>query len=608
MIIYRCVCCFKKYFSADVLICSVCNGDEFLKENLNLAHPESVIPPLPQPTNSSRKSTNPIGEVKIRAIGNSPCQREEVSSVGEDFIFPYEDSAINEFYRNDDVEASNFRSQNILLEQEQLLKNCSKNNTAMNTFLPGIQNSWCQTQTSNVHNKETETPLNLNYIVYPFSASSSKPQHLMNFYHQSSKQERENQSSMKRMLEKQITVESSEIESQDSRIDLTGSSLIAPESCTSHYVTENVINKKKLRDTNQKGSNSSDLLNKRGNSPNENFLPEEVSKQNACTSQQRKRIEGGANYRLKRLPTSKKGFKCWKCRIGFANESELNIHRKNVCEPNLYKCGKCFEDFSHDWKLKEHLVVHLEVKPFECEHCDLAYKWEKNLTSHMMKCHESEMEAYFSKKESKRGFKCRKCRKEFANESELNSHMQNHDKPKQNKSDQCSKEFSHYCRVNEVPEQEIHTSQQQTRIEGGENYRRKRLPTSKKGFKCWKCRKGFANESELNIHRKNVCEPNLYKCGKCSEEFSHDWKLKEHLVVHGEVKPFECEHCDLAFNKERYLTSHIKKYHESEMETYFSKPESKNDFKCGKCSRKFTNESELYDHLQQNSCDPNPCK
>ncbi|GBN58033.1 hypothetical protein AVEN_80850-1 [Araneus ventricosus] len=440
MIIYRCVCCFKKYFSTEVLICSVCNGDEFLKENLNLAHPESVIPPLPQPTNSSRKSTNPTGEVKIPEIGNSPCQREKVSSVGEDFIFPYEDSAINEFYRNDDVEASNFRSQNILLEQEQLLKNCSKNNTAMNTFLPGIQNSWCQTQTSHVHNKETETPLNFNYIVYPFSASSSKPQHLMDFYHQSSKQERENQSSMKRMLEKQITVESSQIDSQDSPIDLTGSSLIAPESCTSHYVTENVINKKKFRDTNQKGSNSSDLLNKRGNSPNENFLPEDLEREN-------------------------------------------EVSKQNAC-----------------------------------------------------------------------------------------------------------------------------TSHQQTRIEGGENYRRKRLPTSKKGFRCWKCRKGFANESELNIHRKNVCEPNLYKCGKCSEEFSHDWKLKEHLVVHREVKPFECEHCDLAFNKERYLTSHMKKYHESEMETYFFKPESKNDFKCGKCSRKFTNESELYDHLQQNSCDPNPCK
>ncbi|GBN58035.1 hypothetical protein AVEN_80852-1 [Araneus ventricosus] len=118
MIVYRCVCCFKKYFSADVLICSVCNGDEFLKEHLNMAHPESALPPLPQPTNSSRKSTNMIGEIKIRAIGNSPCQREEGSSVGEDFILQYEDSAVNEFYRNEDCDASNFPNQNILLEQE----------------------------------------------------------------------------------------------------------------------------------------------------------------------------------------------------------------------------------------------------------------------------------------------------------------------------------------------------------------------------------------------------------------------------------------------------------------------------------------------------------
>ncbi|GBO45171.1 hypothetical protein AVEN_14702-1 [Araneus ventricosus] len=266
---------------------------------------------------------------------------------------------------------------------------------------------------------------------------------------------------MKGMLEKQITAKSSQIESQDSPIDLTGSSLIASKGCISHYVTENVMNEKKFRDTNQKSNNSSDLLNKRGNSSSENFLPEdllrvnEVSKQKARTSQQQKRIEGGENSLRKRAPTSKKGLKCWKCRKGFKNESELNIHMQNPCEPihskpnlgepNHYKCGKCSEEFSHEWTLKDHLVVHCEVRPFECEHCDSSFKRERDLTSLMKKYHESEMEVYFSKKKSKKGFKCRNCRK------------------------------------------------------------------------------GFANESELNIHRQNVCEPNQYKCGECSEEFSNDW-------------------------------------------------------------------------------------
>ncbi|GBO12570.1 hypothetical protein AVEN_21141-1 [Araneus ventricosus] len=570
MIIYRCVCGFKKYFSTEVLICPVCGGSEFLKLTFNMAHPEPSLPPQPQPTNSSRKSTNPIGEVKIPAIGNSPCQREELASAKDDIIFPYEDSAVNEFHRNEDCDASNFPNQNILSEQEQLLKHFSKNHTAMITLSPGIHNAWCQTQTSHVQDKEAETPCNFNYILDPFSASSAKPQHLMNFCHQSSKEEHENQSSMKRMLGKQITVESSQIENQDSPIYFTGSSFIAPESCTSHYLTENVINKKKFRDTNQKSSNSSDLLNKRGDSSNENFLPEdlerekEVSKQKARTSQQQKRIEGGENYRRKLANTSKKRLKCWKCRKGFRNESELNIHVENPCEPM------------------------------------------------------------------------------------------------QNKRDQCSKEFSHDCRVNYVPEQEAHTSQQQTRIEGGENALRKLAARSQKGFKCWNCRNIFTYVSELHIHMQNPCEPkhgkpipgelNQYKCGECSAEFSHEWKLEEHLVVHWEnpcepihsksnlgepnqyegggyseefshewklkeylevhweVGPFECEHCDFAFNRKENLTSHMKKYHESEMETYFSKPESKNELKCGKCSRKFTNESELNDHLQENSCDPNPCK
>ncbi|GBN77337.1 hypothetical protein AVEN_31578-1 [Araneus ventricosus] len=271
MIVYRCVRFYKKYFSDEVLICSVCGGSEFLKLTFNMAHPESALPPQPQPTNSSRKSTNPNGEVKIREIGNSPCQREELASAKEDIIFPYEDSAVNEFHRNEDFDASNFPNQNILLEQEQLLKHFSKNHTAMITLPPGIQNAWCQTQTSHVHDKEAETPCNFNYIVEPFSSSGAKPQHLVDFYHQSSKQEHENQSSLEKMLEKQITVESSQIESQDSPIDLTGSYLIATESCTSHFVTENVIDRNMFRDSEEKGGNSSDTLNKRGNSSEESF-------------------------------------------------------------------------------------------------------------------------------------------------------------------------------------------------------------------------------------------------------------------------------------------------------------------------------------------------
>ncbi|GBO12598.1 hypothetical protein AVEN_4649-1 [Araneus ventricosus] len=528
MIVYRCVCCFKKYFSAEVLICSVCNGDEFLKENLNMAHPESALPPLPQPTNSSGKSTNRIGEVKIPAIGNSPCQREEVSSVGEDFIFPYEDSAVNEFYRKEDVEASSLRSQNILLEQEQLLKNCSKNYTAMNTFSPGIQNAWCQTQTSHVQNIEAETPSYFNYLADSFSASPAKPHHLMNFHHQSSKHERENQSSLEKMLEKQITVKSSQIKNKNSEIELAVSSRSPPDSCISHFVTENVFDKNKFRDTNEKGGNSSDPLNKRRNSSTENFFPEdlgrekEVSNKKARTSQQKRRIEGRENYRRNRAPTSKKGLKCWKCRKGFANESELNIHMQNPCEQMP------------------------------------------------------------------------------------------------NKTDQCPQEFSNDCRVNEVPEEEAHNSQRQTRTDGRENALRKLASRSKKGFKCWNCRKGFTYVSELHIHMQNPCEPKLgkpipgelnqYKCGECSEEFSHEWKLEEHLVVHWEVKPFECEHCDLAFKWEKTLTLHMKKYHESEMEAYFSDQESKNEFKCVMCSRKFTSESELNNHWQQNNCDPNNFK
>ncbi|GBN29553.1 hypothetical protein AVEN_59126-1 [Araneus ventricosus] len=179
----------------------------------------------------------------------------------------------------------------------------------MNTLSPGIQNTWCQTQTSHVQDKAAETPSNFNYIEDPLCASSAEPQHQMYFHHESSKQERENMSSLERMLKKQIIIESSQIQNKNSQVDLAGSCLIEPESCISHYVTENFIDKKKLKDNNEKGSNSADLLRKRGNFSAENFFPEdlergrEVSKQNARTFQQQTRIEVGENYRRKRGPT-----------------------------------------------------------------------------------------------------------------------------------------------------------------------------------------------------------------------------------------------------------------------------------------------------------------
>ncbi|GBN85018.1 hypothetical protein AVEN_149015-1 [Araneus ventricosus] len=77
------------------------------------------------------------------------------------------------------------------------------------------------------------------------------------------------------------------------------------------------------------------------------------------------------------------------------------------------------------------------------------------------------------------------------------------------------------------------------------------------------------NPCEPKRGKSNLGEPNRYKCGECSEQFLYEWKLKEHLVVHCEVKPFECEHCDLVLVLEKYLTSHMKKYHESEMESTF---------------------------------------
>ncbi|GBN69040.1 Zinc finger protein 728 [Araneus ventricosus] len=148
-----------------------------------------------------------------------------------------------------------------------------------------------------------------------------------------------------------------------------------------------------------------------------------------------------------RVIISKKVFICTnrKCQRKFTNKLTFIAHMQKHDEPIPYKCDQCSKKFLFKSKLREHCVVHRTEKPFKCDHCDYASKRENNLIEHIMRCHGSQLDAYFSKKvnmTSKRGLKCKNCTRIFTNKLALRIHMENHDGPNPHKCNQCPKKFS----------------------------------------------------------------------------------------------------------------------------------------------------------------------
>ncbi|GBL70899.1 hypothetical protein AVEN_113228-1 [Araneus ventricosus] len=124
MIVYCCVICSTPNYS-EVLRCSVCGGDQFLEENLNMTHSESTVA---QTTNSRHESTKLSGEVGGQVIESRPSQPEQNVSAWKD-IFPYEDSSVIECIRSQDADTINFCNQNIPLGQEQPFQHFSQDPT-----------------------------------------------------------------------------------------------------------------------------------------------------------------------------------------------------------------------------------------------------------------------------------------------------------------------------------------------------------------------------------------------------------------------------------------------------------------------------------------------
>ncbi|XP_075989127.1 uncharacterized protein LOC142985076 isoform X12 [Anticarsia gemmatalis] len=213
-------------------------------------------------------------------------------------------------------------------------------------------------------------------------------------------------------------------------------------------------------------------------------------------------------------------------------------------------CRLCREKFENLTTIKDHLIVCHGINFFSASNGMTEYKME--LVNNMFKCHH--------------------CEEEFHLFGLLNSHMNSH----------VGKVVCENCGAGFL-NQHLLLKHRETHVN--------------KKFSCDICKLEFVKKTRLNYHisivHKGKERVKAKKCPKCSETFKEHYSKMKHLKeAHGISNTFTCHVCNSKFPSRRNLTEHSNRFHTQK-------------YKCKICSKCFTIESKLKQHLKAHTGERN---
>ncbi|OAD53931.1 Zinc finger protein 16 [Eufriesea mexicana] len=257
---------------------------------------------------------------------------------------------------------------------------------------------------------------------------------------------------------------------------------------------------------------------------------------------------------------------CNICHEHFESEKHFDEHKRSYCKflqeehyqvPSKISTSKkqtnSFTDFCN---INNILPMDNNKK---CGHCDLIYNTKKELLSHVVECHNSQLL-----------FKCIICDRAFEKWSSLDIHEATHRIDKPYLCDLCGKSFKHSNNLR--------------------GHKRTHLDDSKKKrHVCDICGNAFRSRFHLGEHMNQHNGNKPYSCEKCGKAFYKRIQLRQHKLSHGLNKHI-CPICGAAFNRKGNMNTHLKRHNNGD-----------NSYTCSVCTHRCKSMSELKSHRKKHT-------
>ena len=166
---------------------------------------------------------------------------------------------------------------------------------------------------------------------------------------------------------------------------------------------------------------------------------------------------------------------------------------------------------------KKAIISQDEDRPITCELCKKTFKKLINLQLHLEKVHEINSKPVVLEQETlPESYKCVQCTREFVSEEALMKHVSEH-------ANETAKPVEKKPIARNLP------------------------PAKDNDVKatCPQCNQTFRRLFNMKTHINRVHNKvKPYKCDKCDKSFATNSDLKQHLNTHGEGKLFKCDLCD----------------------------------------------------------------
>jgi KRAB domain-containing zinc finger protein len=224
------------------------------------------------------------------------------------------------------------------------------------------------------------------------------------------------------------------------------------------------------------------------------------------------------------------------CAKEFATLSNLFNHRSVHTSEKLFKCVflQCKKSYTSKSKLQKHSFSHTKEKPFRCPYSDCSKKFGlgQSMIRHIRTKHTHP---------DLKPFAYNHCTKNFKTNTNLIFHKKTHDSDKKKlECVQCSAKYFDKRNL-KIHIKDKHSKEKQT-----------------KDYKCQDCHKMFANSDYLNLHIKYMHKPKIMKiCYFCRSTFKTNWNLYQHLKIHTKEKPFKCIRCKKKFANSTNIKAHM---------------------------------------------------